>query len=97
MTYVGARCVLDVDSYLMEWLGFLIDYVDLVVWGCLFVIIGGLSGFEVIAVIYMFVECAVLEVLGDELVKRGLKWYVAFGVVDGVEWLSVFDLFGFEC
>ena len=46
MTYVKGRRVIDADSHLMEWPGFLTDYAPAVIRADLPKIAGGSSGFE---------------------------------------------------
>ena len=96
MTYAGTRRVLDADSHLMEWPGFLTDHADPSVRALLAPISGGLSGLDVTAASHTPAERAGLEALGDELVKRGPKWHAALGAVDAGERSSALDLLGFE-
>lgn len=96
MGYAGERRVIDADSHLMEWPTFLTDHADPNVRDHLPTITGGLSGLDVTAAGHAPDERAALVALGDDLVRRGPKWYAALGAVDGGERAEALDLLGFE-
>lgn len=80
----------------MEWPTFLTGHADPGVRDRLPVITGGLSGLAVTDGARPAEERAALVALGDDLVKRGPKWYAALGAVDGGERAEALDLLGFE-
>jgi len=65
MTYVKDRRVIDADSHLMEWPGFLTDYAPTTIRADLPTIAGGSSGFQ---------TKAFREALKQPSPRRGLFW-----------------------
>ena len=96
MSYAGTRRIIDADSHLMEWPGFLTEHADPSVRAGLPAITGGLSGLDVTATVRADDERRALVALGDDLVRRGPKWHAALGATDGAERSSALDLLGFE-
>jgi len=97
MTYVKDRRVIDADSHLMEWPGFLTDYAPAAIRSDLPVIAGGSSGFQTKAYERSVEARAALVALGDDLVRKGPKWHEALGAIDPNERREALDLLGFEC
>lgn len=95
MTYVGARRVVDADSHLMEWPGFLTDHADPSFRDDMPAIVGGASGLVPAHAEHSDEERAQLVDLGDDLVRKGPKWYAALGAVDPRERSTALDLLGF--
>jgi len=93
---VGDRRVLDADSHLMEWPGFLTDFADPSVRDRMPSVGGAASGFTPQAGAHDDAERARLVGLGDGLLKQGPKWYGALGAVDPSERSTALDLLGFE-
>ncbi|HTN78436.1 MAG TPA: hydrolase, partial [Acidimicrobiales bacterium] len=98
MTYAGSRRIVDADSHLMEWPGFLSDHVDPA-------LRDRLPNIEAVMVAngvdptrwqHSEEERASLVDLGDDLVRRGPKWHAALGAVDPSERSRALDLLGFE-
>jgi predicted TIM-barrel fold metal-dependent hydrolase len=96
VTYVGERRVIDADSHLMEWPGFLADNADPRFRGRMPEIVGGASGLVPEHGAHRDDERARLVGLGDQLIKQGPKWYGALGAVDPAERSIALDLLGFE-
>ena len=95
-TYAAGRQVVDADSHVMEWPGFLTDNADPQVRDRLPAIQGGLSRLDVTQGVHTESERAQLLELGPELLRRGPKWHAALGGVDGAERSAALDLLGFE-
>jgi len=96
MAYVNNRCVIDADSHLMEWPGFLTDYAPIAIRDDLPVIGGGTSGLTIKSHSRTAQERAALLALGDDLVRKGPKWHDALGAIDPSERSAALDLLGFE-
>ena len=95
-TYAGGRRVVDADSHVMEWPGFLTENADPHVRDRLPPIAGGLSGLDITQGAHTDSERARLIELGADLTRLGPKWHAALGGVDGVERSAALDLLGFE-
>ena len=98
MTYARGRRIIDADSHLMEWPGFLSDHVDPA-------LRDRLPNIEAVMVAngvdptqwqHSEEERTRLIELGDDLVRRGPKWHSALGAVDPDERSRALDLLGFE-
>ena len=98
MTYAGGRRIIDADSHLMEWPGFLSDHADPA-------LRDRLPNIEAVMVAngvdptqwqHSEDERTRLIELGDDLVRRGPKWHGALGAVDPDERSRALDLLGFE-
>ena len=98
MTYAGSRRIVDADSHLMEWPGFLSDHVDPALRDRLPNIEAVMvaSGVDPTGWQHSEEERASLVDLGDDLVRRGPKWHAALGAVDPSERSGALDLLGFE-
>ena len=96
MTYVNDRRVIDADSHLMEWPGFLTDYAPAAIRADLPVIAGGSSGLQIKAHERTVEARAALVSLGDDLIRKGPKWHEALGAIDPDERTEALDLLGFE-
>ena len=96
MTYARDRRVIDADSHLMEWPTFLTDHAPARVRAALPSIGGGSAGLQVKGYERTEEACAALLALGDELIRKGPKWYDALGAIDPNERTMALDLFGFE-
>jgi predicted TIM-barrel fold metal-dependent hydrolase len=96
MSYVNNRCVIDADSHLMEWPGFLTDHAPAAIRGDLPVIGGGTSGLTIKGHSRTAEQRAALIALGDDLVRKGPKWHDALGAIDPAERSAALDLLGFE-
>ena len=96
MTYARDRRVIDADSHLMEWPTFLTDHAPARIRAALPSIGGGSAGLQVKGYERTEEACAALLALGDELIRKGPKWYEAFGAIDSNERTMALDLFGFE-
>ena len=96
MTYAGERRVVDADSHLMEWPTFLTDHADRSVRDQLPPITGGLARLDPTRTAHSHDERAELLALGEDLIRRGPKWYAALGAVDPAERGEALDLLGFE-
>lgn len=96
MTYVKNRRVIDADSHLMEWPGFLTDHAPAAIRSDLPVIAGGSSGFQTQAYERSAESRAALLALGDDLVRKGPKWHDALGAIDPNERTEALDMLGFE-
>ena len=95
-TYAGDRRVVDADSHVMEWPGFLTENADPHVRDRLPPIAGGLSGLDITQGAHTDSERARLVDLGADLTRLGPKWHAALGGVDGMERSAALDLLGFE-
>jgi uncharacterized protein len=96
MSYAKARRVIDADSHLMEWPTFLTDYAPERIREDLPRIAGAQSGLQVKHHDRSAQEHAALVDLGDDLLRKGPKWYEALGAVDPAERTTALDLLGFE-
>jgi hypothetical protein len=96
MSYVQNRCVIDADSHLMEWPGFLTDHAPAAIRDSLPQIGGGSSGIAIKGHSRTAQERAALIALGDDLVRKGPKWHDALGALDPAERSCALDLLGFE-
>ena len=96
MTYAGDRRIVDADSHLMEWPGFLTDNVEARFRDDMPVLGGGRSGLELGNGERTDDERARLELLGDDLIRKGPKWHAALGAVDPAERSRALDLLGFD-
>jgi predicted TIM-barrel fold metal-dependent hydrolase len=96
MTYAGGRRIVDADSHLMEWPGFLADHADPAFRDALPPIGGGRSGLTLTDGARPAAERDGLVALGDDLVRKGPKWHAALGAVDPAERSTALDLLGFE-
>ncbi len=96
MPYAGGRRIVDADSHLMEWPGFLVDHADPAVRDQLPPLGGGRSGLTLTDGTREPGEREALAALGDDLVRKGPKWHAALGGVDPAERSTALDLLGFE-
>ncbi len=96
MTYANGRRVIDADSHLMEWPGFLADHAPAAIRGELPPIADGSSGLQIKANDRTVEARAALVALGDDLVRKGPKWHEALGAIDPDERTEALDLLGFE-
>jgi len=96
VTYAGERRIIDADSHLMEWPTFLTDHAAASVRDRLPPIGGGRGALEVRRSDKAAAEVAALSALGDDIVRRGPKWYDALGATEGHERTAALDLLGFE-
>ena len=96
MTYAQGRRVVDADSHLMEWPGFLTDHADPELRHRLPPILGGRTGLDVTLGRHSDDERRALIGLRDDLVKRGPKWHAALGAVEPTERSTALDLLGFD-
>ena len=96
MTYAGNRRIVDADSHLMEWPGFLTDNADPALRARMPAIVGGASRLVPRAAGHDAEAKAALLALGDDLLRRGPKWYDALGAVDPHDRIAALDLLGFE-
>jgi predicted TIM-barrel fold metal-dependent hydrolase len=96
MSYANGRRIVDADSHLMEPPDFLTVHASVRVRDALPRIGGGLSGLAVERREHSREEYDALVALGDDLVRRGPKWYAALGAVDPNERGKALDLLGFE-
>jgi predicted TIM-barrel fold metal-dependent hydrolase len=96
MTYAGERRIVDADSHLMEWPGFLTDHADPGFRDRMPPIGGGRSGLTLCDGTRPPGELDSLLALGDDLVRKGPKWHAALGGVDPSERARALDLLGFE-
>jgi predicted TIM-barrel fold metal-dependent hydrolase len=94
-TYVGDRYVIDADSHLMEWPGFLVDHADRAIRDRLPPVTGGLTNLDVTLGAHTEADRAGLIGLGDQLIKQGPKWHAALGAIDPHERSTALDLLGF--
>jgi predicted TIM-barrel fold metal-dependent hydrolase len=96
MTYAAGRRIVDADSHLMEWPGFLTEHADRSIRDGLPPIGGGRSGLTLTDGSRPDEERAALIDLGDDLVRKGPKWHAALGAVNAAERSTALDLLGFE-
>lgn len=96
MTYAGGRRIVDADSHLMEWPGFLADHADAAFRDDMPPIGGGRSRLTLTDGARPDAEREALIALGDDLVRKGPKWHAALGAVDAAERATALDLLGFE-
>jgi predicted TIM-barrel fold metal-dependent hydrolase len=96
VTYAAGRRIVDADSHLMEWPGFLTDHADAAHRDAMPSIGGGRSGLTVTDSRRSVAERDGLVALGDDLVRKGPKWHAALGAVDPAERSTALDLLGFE-
>jgi predicted TIM-barrel fold metal-dependent hydrolase len=96
MTYAGNRRIVDADSHLMEWPGFLTDNAEPSLRDRMPAIVGGASRLVPRAAGHDGEAKAALIALGDDLLRRGPKWYDALGAVDPHDRIAALDLLGFE-
>lgn len=96
MTYAGAHRIIDADSHLMEWPGFLTDHVEPALREAMPTLGGGRSQLTLTHGAHDDSELDALIGLGDDLIRRGPKWHAALGAVDPKERSSALDLLGFE-
>lgn len=95
MTYAGNRRIVDADSHLMEWPGFLTDNADPALRARMPAIVGNASRLVPRASGQDAETKAALLALGDDL-RRGPKWHDALGAVDPQDRIVALDLLGFE-
>jgi predicted TIM-barrel fold metal-dependent hydrolase len=96
MSYVNDRRVVDADSHLMEWPTFLADHAPANIRGELPTIGGGSSGLQVKGLERTAEARDSLIALGDDLIRKGPKWYEALGAIDANERTMALDMLGFE-
>jgi predicted TIM-barrel fold metal-dependent hydrolase len=96
MTYAGGRRIVDADSHLMEWPGFLTEHADPAFRDAIPPLGGGRTGLELTDGSRPDGERDTLIAFGDDLVRRGPKWHAALGAVDPRERSTALDLLGFE-
>jgi predicted TIM-barrel fold metal-dependent hydrolase len=96
MSYAQGRRIVDADSHLMEWPGFLVEHAEPSLRDRMPRISGGRTGLAVSEARRDAAEREALAALGDDLLRRGPKWYAALGAVDPRERASALDLLGFE-
>jgi predicted TIM-barrel fold metal-dependent hydrolase len=96
VTYAGARRIVDADSHLMEWPGFLTEHADPAFRDAMPELGGGRSRLRLIDGSRAAGEREGLIALGDDLVRKGPKWHAALGAVDPGERSTALDLLGFD-
>lgn len=96
MTYAGNHNIIDADSHLMEWPGFLTDHADPQFRERMPTIIGGASRLQPRDAAHSPEERVALMALGDNLLRQGPKWYEALGSVDPNERRDALNLLGFK-
>jgi hypothetical protein len=96
VTYAAGKRIVDADSHLMEWPGFLTDNVESRFRDAMPDLGGGRSGLTLVGGARPAEERAALESLGEDLVRKGPKWHAALGAVDPSERSRALDLLGFE-
>jgi uncharacterized protein len=96
MSYSGGRRIVDADSHVMEWPGFLPDHADPPYRDAMPPIGGGRSGLTLGDGTRAPGEVDALVALGDALVRQGPKWHAALGGVRPEERTVALDLLGFE-
>src|SRR4051794_38905182 len=96
VTYAGERRIVDADSHLMEWPGFLGDSVEARFRDVMPVLGGGRSGLDIVTGTHTLDERDALVALGDDLIRKGPKWHAALGAVDPSERTRALDLLGFD-
>jgi predicted TIM-barrel fold metal-dependent hydrolase len=95
-TYARGRRIVDADSHLMEWPGFLTDHADPAQRASMPPIGGGRSRLTITDGSRGKGEREELVELGADLVRKGPKWHAALGAVDPAERSTALDLLGFE-
>ena len=80
----------------MEWPGFLSDHADPAVRDRIPPIGGGRSRLDASLAVHTDDDRRTMIGLGDELIRRGPKWYAALGAADPAERSTALDLLGFE-
>jgi len=96
MTYARDHRVIDADSHLMEWPTFLTEHAPVRVRDALPPIGGGSAGLQVKGFERTDAARNALVALGDDLIRKGPKWYDALGAIDPNERRMALDLLGFE-
>jgi predicted TIM-barrel fold metal-dependent hydrolase len=96
VTYAGERRIVDADSHLMEWPGFLTDHVEATHRDAMPVLGGGRSQLDVVRGEHSDADVDALVALGDDLIRKGPKWHAALGAVDPSERSRALDLLGFD-
>ena len=96
MSYVNDRRVVDADSHLMEWPTFLTEHAPANIRNDLPQIGGGSSGLQVKSLERTAEARESLLALGDDLIRKGPKWYEALGAIDPNERTMALDMLGFE-
>ena len=96
MSYAKQRRIVDADSHLMEPPDFLAAHAPAAIRDRLPSIAGGLAGLNVRGVDRAAGEFEALVGLGDDLLRKGPKWYAALGAVNSRERGAALDLLGFE-
>jgi uncharacterized protein len=96
VAYAGTRRIIDADSHLMEWPGFLTENADPTLRDAMPTIGGGRSNLTLTDGSRSDRERTDLVALGDDLVRKGPKWHAALGAVDPIERSTALDLLGFE-
>lgn len=96
VTYAAGRPIVDADSHLMEWPTFLTDSAPSAIRDRIPPISGGSAGLAVTGPVRADGELDALVSLGDDLVRRGPKWYAALGAAVPEERRTALDLLGFE-
>jgi predicted TIM-barrel fold metal-dependent hydrolase len=96
VTYAGNRRIVDADSHLMEWPGFLADHAEPAIRDALPPIGGGRTRLVLRDGSRPAGERDDLVALGGDLVRKGPKWHAALGAVNSSERSTALDLLGFE-
>jgi predicted TIM-barrel fold metal-dependent hydrolase len=96
VTYAGERRIVDADSHLMEWPGFLTDHVEERFRDDMPRLGGGRSQLDVVTGAHTDADVDALVALGDDLIRKGPKWHDALGAVDPNERSRALDLLGFD-
>ena len=96
MSYAGQRLIIDADSHLMEWPGFLTDNAAPGFRDRMPSIVGASSGLQPRKAPHSNAERAALHALGDNLLRQGPKWYEALGAVDPQDRADALNLLGFQ-
>ncbi len=96
MSYAGQRQIIDADSHLMEWPGFLRDNASPAFRDRMPNIVGASSGLQPRNAPHSDAERAALRALGDNLLRQGPKWYEALGAVDPGDRSDALNLLGFQ-
>ncbi len=96
MSYAGQRLIIDADSHLMEWPGFLRDNAAPAFRERMPNIVGASSGLQPRKAPHSEAERATLRALGDNLLRQGPKWYEALGAVDPGDRTDALNLLGFQ-
>jgi predicted TIM-barrel fold metal-dependent hydrolase len=96
VTYAGNRRIVDADSHLMEWPGFLVDHAGPAFRDAMPAIGGGRSGLALTDGSRPTGQRDDLIALGGDLVRKGPKWHAALGAVNSSERSTALDLLGFD-